>query len=458
MTKGTRIDSFILLYLIASGTISLLIFNNQIVIAGSALTFFLGISLVLSFFRKNPAGTFTMAIFLFAPFLAFLRQYVISYNGTSIILLTGLLLWLLKDKGKALMNTLSDKRIIGIFSFVAIFIIYGLFTGTSLDKFMKFVETILAILLFSLVLSDLSFVKKYLAYFIFSSTLIVLSLLQHIDSRFIFESNDEVFKADPSAYSIGLVLVAFFLLEENGQWVFTRISRNVNLIRYTLLILVITLLFLTTSRIGFFTLIGSYMIFMPVSRVGIKRMIPLIIVIFLSVVIISNSRYAEVSEKWFNKTFKNEQGIAGASTGRYDQWKMAAFYIAKDDPLKVLFGYNPGKGPEFSRKYSTLVKVIPSMKGGGYVLHSLYLIILVEFGLVPFIILVFFLLKQYRKVFKIYKMYNFSIPLLVLTGYMIYIGSNSGLGIIPAMFISLFLLKPEQLNNSVSVEDIQQVT
>ncbi len=167
---------------------------------------------------------------------------------------------------------------------------------------------------------------------------------------------------------------------------------------------------------------------------------------------IINSRYADIAEHWFNKTFRNEEGISGASAGRADQWKMAGLYLVSGEPLTILIGYKPGKAPEFSREYSTKVNAISSMFGRSYQLHSLYLNMLIEYGLVAFIVFIWFFIKRWRDVNLIYKQYGNTIPLLALIGYMIYIGSVSGLGIIPGMFISLFLINHDEL---ISLKDFK---
>jgi len=445
MAREFHINPFLFFYLFIVATLSFLILNNQIILAGRVLTIAFAFVLIISFFQKNQALFFTMAIFVLSPFLAFLRQYVISYNGASIILVIALTLWLLKDRGKTFGRTISDRRILSICIFITFFILYGIFGGVSLNRFMKYIETVLSILIFSMSLNYFDSVKKSFIYFIISSILIVLSLLQHIDTRFVFESGVESFKADPSAYSIGLVLAAFFLNEEKGTWIFNNSGSKAKRLRYPLVIAIIILTFLTTSRIGFFTLIGSFLIFAVISRDGVKSLKSVGIAVLIAFVFITNSKYYDISERWFNKTFKNEKGIASASSGRSDQWKMAWYYLNNGKMDEVLFGYGPGKAPLFTSKYSTIVPGVKTLIGKSMQLHSLYLNIMVEYGLIAFLFFVLFIYYCWKNAYANYKLYHFSLPLLSLIGYLIYIGSVSGNGIIPAMFISLFMLKPNQL-------------
>ena len=457
MIKSITINPYLIFYIISSGSLTLLISNNQIIFAGTVLVFTIAIFLLWSLLNENSALRFATVIFVFSPFLAFLRQYVISYNGISFILLIALLLWLLKYPKITVKEILRDKKILGISIFIAIYVIYGLIKGVPLARFMKYIETFLTILLFAISFNYLEYFRKHLIYFIISSILVVISVLQHIETRFIFQVGEEIIKADPSAYSIGLVLSAFFLIQENGRWVFSTSRGRINFIRYGLLIFVITLTFLTTSRIGFFSLIGSYLVFANISRTWGKSIIPLVVAIVAAFVFITNSRYYEISEKWFNKTFKNEKGIEYATSGRLDQWKMAGYFLVNAPPEDVLFGIGPGKGPDFTSEYSRIVPGVRTLVGKQMQLHSLYHNILIEYGVIAFIFFAGFLYRSGLNSYSIYKKYNITLPFLSFLAYLIYIGSVTGNGIIPAMFISLFLLKPEQLNSSIPQGEIQQV-
>ena len=136
MYNTLKVNPFSILYLASFIILTGLILNKQVVLAGTVLTLIFCLAFVFCLFQDSPAGIFTMTILVFSPFLAFLRQYVISYNGTSMILLSALLLWFLMDRGSMLRRTLLDRRIFIIIVFVVIFVIYGLLTGAPLSRFM----------------------------------------------------------------------------------------------------------------------------------------------------------------------------------------------------------------------------------------------------------------------------------------------------------------------------------
>lgn len=430
---------FIYFYILTAAAITGLILKNQVAFAGYVLTLTIGLAFLYSVFQRDTAPFFSMIIFIYAPFLAFLRQYVISYNGISLILFAALALWFINNR-QVFLEIITCKVRIGIILFVFLFVGYGVLLGIPVERFMKFIETTLALLVFSMALKSVRYVRKYTIYFIASSSLIILGLLQHIETRFIFETSNAVHKADPSAYSIALVLSAFFIIADKKVWISQMSQEWLQRMKYPLLAFIVVLTILTTSRIGFFTFAGSYLLFLILSRFNLKQMLPIILVVSLSFVFISNTEYSDIAEHWFNKTFNNDRGISAATTGRADQWKMAGVYLVNEPIGNVLSGFGPGKGPIFSQIYSTRINAIASMAGGSYQLHSLYLNVLIEFGLIAFVCFLIFLIRRFVKAYSIFTKLNFKLPILALFAYVLYISSTSGLGVVPGMFIAIFLL------------------
>ncbi|MGZ2368727.1 O-antigen ligase family protein [Ancylomarina sp. YFZ004] len=437
-------SSFIYFYLLTVGAIVGLILRDQIILAGYVLTLTLGIVFIYSIFQRDAAPFFTMIIFIYAPFLAFLRQYVISYNGISIILFVALMLWLVNNR-QIFLEIIYSRARISIVVFVFLFVAYGMFLGFPIVGFMKFIETVLALLLFSMVLKSVRYVRQYIIYFIASSSLIIISFLQHIGTRFLIESGDVVHKANPSAYSIALVLSAFFIFADKKVWISQMSCKWLERLKYPLLAFIFILTILTTSRTGFFVFIGSYLVFLILSKFNIKQFLPMLVAVCLSFVFIINSSYSEIAQHWFNKTFKNEKGISNVTTGRLEQWKMARVYLVSEPPVNILSGFGPGKGAIFTKEFSIKANTIGGMRGSSFQLHSLYLNILIEFGLIAFVCFCIFLIKRFNKVFSVFRKLNYKLPLLALFAYMLYISASSGLGVVPGMFIALFLLEIDDL-------------
>jgi len=442
--QSSGFGSFIYFYLLTVGVISGLILMDQIILAGYVLTVTFGVALIYSVFQWDAAPFFTMVIFIYAPFLALLKQYVISYHGISIILFAALILWFIYNR-QVFLEIIYCRVRISIVVFVFLFVAYGMFLGVPFELFMRYIETVLALFVFSMLLKSVRYVRQYTIYFIASSSLIILSFLQHIGTRFIIEIGGVVHKANPSAYSIALVLSAFFIFADKKVWISQMSNEWLVKFKYPLLAFILILTILTTSRTGFFVFIGSYLLFLILSKFNIKQFLPILVAVSLSFVFIINSSYSEITKHWFNKTFRNERGISSATTGRLEQWKMARVYLVSETPVNILSGFGPGNGPIFTKEFSIKANTIGAMRGSSHQLHSLYLNILIEFGLIAFVCFCIFLIKRFMKVFSVFRKLNYKLPLLALFAYMLYISASSGLGVIPGMFIALFLLNIDDL-------------
>lgn len=426
--------------------LTILLLGNKVSQAGLILGFVLVFSGVAMLFKKNGPSLFTSLIFAFSPFIGFLRQNIISYNGISFILIFTIILWIYKNNSTALL-VLRSKRVLGVFVFFMLFILYGVLIGSPLERFMKYFETALAIVVFSMYLRDTSYFRKYAPNFILSSILLVLALAQNASTRFIFEddSSTEV-KADPSALGIALVFSLLLVVVDDGRWLFLIYKRSVQKIKYLIVLIIFILLVITTSRIGFITLVGTLLIWSFLKLKNAKSFALIFLTGIVGFYYINSSIYASLVEQWVDKTINNQNGIAGATTGRAEQWAMVGEYIDSENLSVIMFGYGPGNGPKFSEKYSLKVNVIDSMYGKAYELHSLYLGVLVEFGMLAFLIFIFFLIKMVFLNFKFSLNGLSDLPIVGSFVYLFYIFSVSGLGIIPGLLIAIFI-NPKNFQN-----------
>jgi O-antigen ligase len=430
--------------------LSVFIFENQFKLAGLAITIYLTIFFLLSIFNKNGASNFTSIIFVLSPYIMILRQNIISYNGVSIILLIALTMWFLKEN-HIFLSTLFYFKFLYVFLFFLTFIVYGLVIGNELKGFMKYVETILSATLFLIFLRNIDYFKKYSIYYILSIIFLVISFSQHIETRYIIIDEYSEFKVDPSNMSISLIFAFLLLIVDDSKFVsfnkskffFFRLINLKNILIITLLILVV----LTTSRVGLFVILGVSLVVFLLSKEKIKSLILISITLSAIFIFIANSSYFEIVNFWIDKTISNEKGVAAASSGRSEQWRMAGFYLLNENPLKVLKGVGPGNGGNFSTVYSTKIDVIDSMSGKAYQLHSLYLNVLIEFGLIAFALFAFFIISRLINLYRLYIITGYQLPLMALISYVIYIFSVSGLGIVPGIFISFILLNKNFFNN-----------
>jgi O-antigen ligase len=429
-----------LLYLFFTIIISTLIYSGNIGQAGIVVTIVLLLSFFYSLvnFSKGPEF-FSSILFIFSPFLAFLRSDVISYNGLSLILLLTILIWIIHSSSY-FAKILFQRNIIWFILFYISFVLYGLLLGNSIYRFMKFIETLLSIVVFSLYLRKSDEFSKFSIYFIMSSILLVIALSGNIETRFVFEdSESNAIKADPSMLSLNLILSSILLLVDKGYWVsLFRNGRN-STMKYLFLFASICVTVITTSRIGMFVAFFSILAVTALTRVKLKTVLFIPILLTAVFIFISNSRFSDIADHWFNKTFNNESGIEGATTGRSSQWEMTWEYLKEGNIFDIITGYGPGNAPVFSEVYSKKIDATASMYGKAFEMHSFYLNVLIEFGLIAFVIFLVFFVKRLKYLYYFGKKSEINIGFIIMLAYMFYIFSVSGLGIVSGIVISIFI-------------------
>jgi hypothetical protein len=439
-----KFNFFLFIYLILVVSQLFFLLKNNFNIAGRILLIFLVITFIFSIFIREGGYFFALTIFIISPFLTILRQEFISYNGISYLLLFSLV-YILFYNWKFFFQTISNYSFLFLFLFYISFIIYGIFIGNSLKSFTKYFETVLSMGLFLTLLTKINYLRSFTIYFVISTMVLVISLYQHIETRYVIEIEDGSFKVDPSSLSIFIIFSLLLLVSDHSKWIKQLENRKIFI--YLFLAILIILLVVTTSRIGFFIASGIAIFYILTSKNKINHVLKLSILLILIVISIKNSSLNEISEHWFNKTFKNEKGMAAATSGRSEQWKITSLYLYKGDIYEILLGVGPGNGGIFSLEYSNEDEISENMRGKAFQLHSFYLNILIEFGLVAFTVYLAFIFLRFKYIFKNYQIYGVQLPLLTLISFLIYIFSVSGLGLIPGFMLSLVVINIKMFNN-----------
>ncbi len=414
-------------------------------IAGMFLAAVFGVLFVNSMLLNHGAYFFAINIFIFSPFLMILRQYFISYNGVIILLFFSLILWITKNYNIFKFVIFRTKFLL-LALFILIYTIYGAFMGVPVLKFIKFHETILAILIFLMLLTSINYFRKYVVFFILSSVLLVLSLSKYFQTRFFIQTDDLKFGLDPSSISVALTMSLIFVLIDNNFWIIHFTNKNIQKFKIFIVAFIISLIILSTSRVNFFVAIVIFIVYFFLEK---QKFISFISVGVLAVLVFLTLKFSgqtKVSDKFFKKTFNNERGIEAATTGRSEMWVMTGFYLINSDILSILVGTGPGSGQDFTEEYSKKADV-KLIYGKRYELHSLYLNVLVEFGFIAFIFFISFIITRLIKLFKFYKKYKTTIPFASFIAYLTYVFSVSGLGLVPGLLLSFSLINSTYILN-----------
>ena len=380
-----------------------------------------------STFVKKPFF-FTNFIFTIIPIIMIYRDFSLPYSFPSYLLIANIFQFIAIEPGYL---KLKNRSSIMTIIFILIYIIIGIIQGKEITTFVKHIELFLSIYVFTIFLK-----RKKINLFYYNMLLIFLcfSLFQFIDTRYVLNDTTNNFKVNPNLLSNLLLLpISYLISTKNSNY----IVFNKKYTKLFLLFSIVSLLF-STSRTGFFVLL--ILLLFVTKFDSFKK--TFYVLSTLSIIVLSIyylTPIANIIDLWYNKTFSHANGLSGASTGRLDQWVMTYNYIFDIDFFSLLLGYGPSSGYVFTGVYS---KTIPSsylFYGKQIQLHSLYLNIFVEYGMLAFIAFCFWLTKTFNAV-KIYRIkYKDSFHSLLLISFLSVSLSASSVNILFGFIISLIL-------------------
>lgn len=421
---NNKISKVIVLIFVLFGILS---YTKNISLIGNFILLLTFVTFVYSLIVRKPYF-FTNFIFIIIPLISIYRDFSVAYSFPSYLLIANIFLFLVINPT---LLKLKNKSSIMAMIFISIYIFIGIVSGKKIDIFIKHIELTLAIYVFSIYLKHY---KVNLFYYCLFLIILCFSLFQFIETRFIVDSSTSYFKVDPSLLGNMLLLpLSYFISSKKSD----KIEFNKKYVNLFLILTTICLIF-TTSRTGIFVFLITILF---VSKYdSIKKTF----IIFLGLIIILFSVYYLTSingiiDLWYAKTFNNVRGLSGSSTGRFDQWHMTYNYILDSNFFSLLFGFGPANGFEFTGIYSKTIPFSYLFYGKQIQLHSLYLNIFVEYGLLAFTAFSFWLIKCF-KVVKFHRIkYDDNFYSLLLIAFLFLSLGASSTSIIHGFMIALFL-------------------
>jgi len=165
---------------------------------------------------------------------------------------------------------------------------------------------------------------------------------------------------------------------DRGQWL--ALARN-EFRKWVLLIPVAVLLVLTTSRVSWLVAgVGIALTILLGHQQRLQMLFVLGLVALVTVAALASPFGAGVA-RWVDRTFSDELNLARRTSGRSDQWAVA-FQTATASWDRLLWGYGPGRGPTVYARYSDEVAGVHYAVGQEVELHSLFMQVWVETGLI----------------------------------------------------------------------------
>lgn len=195
--------------------------------------------------------------------------------------------------------------------------------------------------------------------------------------------DDEQSIGNPVQLGAPLALGLLALSVDRACWLGLR---NRPWLRYALIVIVTWLLASTTSRASWIVVLAG---FAAVLAVG-KRQRKLLLLPLLGAAAVCGflllSPSGVMFQKYVAKTLGANATNSTITTGRSDQWLVGVTAFT-DSPIGMVFGHGPGMGPQSYARFSQITTGVTYGWGRPRAWHSLFLLLMVEtglLGLVPF--------------------------------------------------------------------------
>ena len=433
-------------YFLVLAILELLMLTTHFRLAG----IFLGSSMLLGIFYAHFSKidrVFMIAwVVGFAPIVVFIRPFIFAESGFTIITILVVIIAFFSMR-KEIEKTLTNKNILFILVFFVLYVAFGLINGAKPIVFLKIVELGTTLVLISTLLYFPEYRSFAFRNFVYSSIAVYIIMFPHIANRFAVptEAGFSV-GGDPSGMAALLVISLIFVFFDNAKMIqFPKKSKVLSL----LIIVVFTFLFLSTSRTNMAAMF-IILIFYSLKNTAnfLKYFIILVVMLILSLSIL-DSKYINTVEKFYiTKLDTSKRSANQLTTNRLVQWQISFHYFDIAPLSEVLFGYGPGKKDFMYEKGKDYIRDKGYVSGADshYVLHTLYLMLAVEYGLIAFTIFMIFLLRSLYYNMKLY-LKKKEILFYFTVAYMFTIMANTGVGVIGGMYMAFIFTGAKIFND-----------
>jgi O-antigen ligase len=245
---------------------------------------------------------------------------------------------------------------------------------------------------------------------------------------------------NPVQLGMALALSFLVLIVDRGQWLSWPQGRWW---QWVLIAITAPLLALTTSRVAWLVSSGGMLMVFMVGRgqrLWILLALAVVAALFFAVL---QSSFGPELQKGLDRTFGAERTLRNRTSGRSDQWAVA-FKATTASWDRILWGYGPGQGPVVYARFSEKVEGVRFAVGQEMALHSLFMQVAVETGLVGLGLLLGWLAMVGVRVARWTLRHRKIFPLVCFSGYVVVVLTVSGNDTISAMMLGMGLLATGQ--------------
>jgi O-antigen ligase len=301
------------------------------------------------------------------PMLMLMRP-LFYHNSVSILFALVLCVWALFSPADivAMLRDITCKVLLmAAFAYWWLSVIYTGYYATNLRVF----ELVLGACCVFLLTRSRSYLSAAVWGIGISTAMIALALSKYGAERLGMAEVGTLSLGHPQQVGMGMSLMLLLSLADDARWLSLSRSRGW---RYVVAGGAAGVLLLTTSRTSWL-LAGTGMIVMAFTRRQRRHLVPAVILITLAAVVVLSTSRGDLVVKYFDKAASADRTWAQRTTGRSDQY--AAFpSLFWQSPL---VGFGPGASGSVYRR-----------EDGEYLMmHSLYLHIGIELGIIGLLVL-----------------------------------------------------------------------
>ncbi len=417
-------------------------------------------SIVLWFGNANLAGAVFWALFCFlyfrllflgrplellcfiialAPHITLLRGISFYYNAVVILLLIALVAYGARSRGELWDLLRSNPLVIGLLAFMVLYYVATVILIRQYDTNLRLIDFALMVVVVIVVSRVRGLLAPALLGLLFSAWGVGFAMMGNISqssgSRLGVMVIDDYSIGNPVSLGTPLALACLALILDRGRWLHLQ---KKPLVRLILVIPTFALLALTTSRAAWLVTAVGFLVALFLDRRSRVRILLLIGMGILVMQIVLLSPFGTGLQAGLDRTFSDERTTANRTSGRSDQWRVS--YRAVNASVgSMVHGYGPGIGPLVYARLSRDTRGVVYDVGGESQLHSLYMQIGVETGLIGISLLLLWLFRAGFRILQWCRRNESVFPLVCLLGYMIIIATVSGNDLVSGTFLGLAL-------------------
>lgn len=381
-----------------------------------------------------------------APFLSLLRSYVF-YNIIIAFFVASLGYYFFSTSGRLQSTVKRFALFWGVIIWVGLYYLISFYNTHDYSLNLRLFElgfTVLCILLLS---RSRLLLGAALVANVLSAWLIGISMLPHMGSsdRLGIVMVEGRLLGNPGQLGLPLAFGFLTLMFDRGRWLNLQ---NLPLIRWIMLAVTTILLALTTSRAAWLVAAVGIVLLLLFGKAQRGKLLVACCVGIVAIAIVLMTPYAAGLKKGWNRTFGEGQSVRKVTSGRSDQWIVARYAFTRDITT-IVHGHGPGYGPQVYAKYSPEVPGVKYAIGKKVALHSLFMQLMVETGIVGLVCFIGWLLAIFGKSLSCIRQYGL-LPLACFFAYVLTCISVSGSDINSGILLGMALVGTAPLMASIS--------